>query len=106
MRVQGVPMRITFHRVVKTRSIIRDILKYMWIILICSTTKIRSRCPFREKKLQDVCLKHRLLCWEFAITSAVTICPHALMTCTNALMDCSYDLMVDSKQLTVGLSNV
>ena len=25
----------------------------MWIILICSTTKIRNRCPF-EKKLKDV----------------------------------------------------
>ena len=36
------------------RSIVRDILT--WIILICSTTKIRNRCPF-EKKLKDVCLK-------------------------------------------------
>ena len=33
------------------RSIVRDILT--WIILICSTTKIRNRCPF-EKKLKDV----------------------------------------------------
>ena len=46
--VQGVPMRIIFHRVVKD-TIIRDILKYMWIILICSATKIRSRCPFEKK---------------------------------------------------------
>ena len=73
----------------------------MWIILICNTRKIRSRCPFEKKKLQDVCLKHRLLCWEFAVISTVTICPHALMTCSNGLL---FDLTVDSKQLMVGPS--
>ena len=26
--------------------------KYMWIILICSTTKIRSRCPFEKKNFK------------------------------------------------------
>ena len=79
----------------------------MWIILICSTTKIRSRCPFEKKNFKMfVSNVDRLLCWEFAIISALTICPHALTICSNALTDCSYDLTVDSKQLTVGPSNV
>ena len=102
--VQGVPTRIIFHRVVKD-TIDHTRHKYMWIILICSKTKIR-RCPLEKKKLQNICLKHHFLCWEFDIISAVTICPHALTTCSNALMDCSYDLTVDSKQLMVGPSNI
>ena len=59
-----------------------------------------------KKKLQDVCLKCLPLCWEFAIISALMICPHARTICCNTLADCSYDLMVDSKQLTVDPSNV
>ena len=51
---------------------------YIWIFLIGSTTKIRSRCPFEEKKVQDVCLKRLVLCQEFPITSALMICPRAL----------------------------
>ena len=45
-----------------------------------------------------MCLK-RLLCWEFAVISAQTIC-------SNAVTDCCYDLTVDSQLLTVDLSNV
>ena len=63
--------------------------------------------PFREKNFKMFVLNvYCLLCWEFAIISALTICPHALTICSNALTDCSYDLTVDSKQLTVGPSNV
>ena len=47
------PTRGIFHRVVKDAI---DRTRHTWIILICSTTKIRNRCPF-EKKLKDVCLK-------------------------------------------------
>ena len=48
--VQGCPREEFSTGLWKTRSIARDILKYMWIILICSTTKIRSRYPFEKKK--------------------------------------------------------
>ena len=47
------PMRGIFHRVVKDAI---DRARLTWIILICSTTKIRNRCPF-EKKHKDVFLK-------------------------------------------------
>ena len=33
--------------------------------------KIRNSCPF-EKELQDFCLKHLFLCWEFAIILRTT----------------------------------
>ena len=29
--------------------------------------------PFQEKKLRDVCLKHRLLCWEFDFGSIIIL---------------------------------
>ena len=62
------------------RSIAQDILN-MRIILICSTTKIRNKCPFK-KKLKDVCLKSfPLLCWEFAIISP-TMNSHFILACT------------------------
>ena len=38
--------------------------------------------------------------------NAIPVCPNTLTICFNAPTDCSYDLMVDSKQLTIGLSNV
>ena len=58
----------SMHSTTTARSIVRDILTR--IILICSTTKIRNKCPFK-KKHKDVCLI-RLLCTEFAIISPTT----------------------------------
>ena len=49
-RGTGVPTRRIFHRVVK--DAIDRTRHTLWIFLICSITKIRSRCPFKKKKFK------------------------------------------------------
>ena len=95
----SMPTRRIFHRVVKdTIDRTRHTFKYMWIILICSITKIRNRCPFKKKKKNFKMFVWRPksdLCWILLLTSnrvplKASCLPNRLLACTQTLYYFSY----------------